>query len=59
VLGRKIELDQRVYTVIGVMPKTVQYPSEVDIFLPFAPTPQQLANRSEHNLLVNGRLRKG
>ena len=59
VLGRKIELDQRAYTVIGVMPKTVQYPSEVDIFLPFAPTPQQLANRSEHNLLVNGRLRKG
>ena len=39
VLGRKIELDQRTYTIIGVLPKSVQYPSEADIFLPFAPTP--------------------
>ena len=28
VLGRKIELDQREYTIIGVMPKTMQYPSD-------------------------------
>ena len=43
VLGRQIELDQRVYTIVGVMPKTMQYPSMADLFLPFAPTPQQLA----------------
>jgi len=59
VLGRKIELDQRVYTVIGVLPKTVQYPSEADMFLPFAPTPQQLSNRADHSYMVNGRLRDG
>jgi putative ABC transport system permease protein len=59
VLGRKIELDQRVYTVIGVLPKTVQYPSEADIFLPFAPTPEQLSDRVDHSYLVNGRLRDG
>lgn len=59
IVGRKIELDQRLYTVIGVLPKTMQYPSEVDIFVPFAPTPQQLANRTEHNYLANGRLRDG
>ena len=45
VLGRKIELDQRAYTIIGVMPKTMQYPSIAEVYLPFAPTPQQLANR--------------
>jgi putative ABC transport system permease protein len=59
VLGRKIELNQRVYTVVGVMPRSVQYPSEVDVFLPFAPTPQQLADRTAHDYLVNGRLRSG
>jgi putative ABC transport system permease protein len=59
VLGRNIELDQHPYTVIGVMPKAMQYPSQADMFLPFAPTPAQLANRSAHDYLVIGRLRKG
>ena len=59
VLGRKIELDQHVYTVIGVMPKAMQYPSRSDLFLPLAPTGAQLANRRTHDYLVDGRLRKG
>ncbi|MFY9852278.1 MAG: ABC transporter permease, partial [Terracidiphilus sp.] len=59
VLGRKIELNQRTYTVIGVMPKTMQYPSQSDLFLPLAPTGEQLANRRTHDYLVVGRLRKG
>ena len=59
VLGRQIELDQRVYTVIGVLPKSVQYPSTADVFLPLAPTPAQLQDRKEHNYAVMGRLRDG
>ncbi len=59
VLGRRFELDQRTFTVVGVLPKTMQYPSEVDVFLPFAPTPQQMENRTAHNYLVTGRLRNG
>ena len=59
VLGRKIELDKRTYTVIGVMPKTMQYPSTVDLFLPFAPADAQLNNRVAHDYLVIGRLRQG
>ncbi|MGA3048078.1 MAG: ABC transporter permease [Terracidiphilus sp.] len=59
VLGRSIELDQRTYTVVGVMPKTMQYPSTADIYLPFAPTPGQLGNRTAHNYLVTARLRDG
>ena len=59
ILGRKIELDQHVYTFIGVMPKAMQYPSRSDLFLPLAPTAAQLANRKTHDYLVVGRLRKG
>ena len=59
VVGRKIQLDQREYTVIGVMPKTLQYPSEADVFTPLAPTAEQLADRSAHDYLVTGRLRDG
>lgn len=57
--GRRMELDQHKYTIIGVMPRTMQYPSEADVYLPFAPTPDQLANRSSHDYLVLGRLRDG
>ncbi len=59
VLGRTVRLDQRDYTVIGVLPKTLQYPSDADVFMPLAPTPKQIANRSDHDYLVTGRLRDG
>jgi putative ABC transport system permease protein len=37
----------------------MQYPPAVDMLLPFAPTPSQLADRSDHGYLVVGRLRDG
>jgi putative ABC transport system permease protein len=59
IIGQKIQLDQHEYTVIGVLPRTMQYPPAIDILLPFAPTAPQLANRSDHTYLVVGRLRNG
>ncbi len=58
-LGKKIELNLHTYTVVGVLPKTMQYPPSIDIFVPFAPTPQQMENRSDHDYQVIGRLRDG
>lgn len=59
VVGRKVELNRRSYTIVGVMPKSMQYPSTADFFLPFAPTEAQLANRGSHDYQVIGRLRPG
>jgi putative ABC transport system permease protein len=59
VLGRSIHLDERAYTIIGVLPRSMQYPSVAEIFLPLAPTPQQRENRSAHDYLAVGRLRSG
>ncbi len=59
VLGQRIELDQRTYTIVGVMPKTLQYPLAIDVFVPFAPTPEQMEDRSDHDYEVIGRLRDG
>jgi putative ABC transport system permease protein len=59
ILGRKIELDQQAYTIIGVLPKTLQYPPTADVFLPFAPDAAELGNRGAHDYLVMGRLRGG
>jgi putative ABC transport system permease protein len=62
ILGRTIRLDERLFTVVGVMPADFDPPKfgwlpDHELWLPFAPT---LANRSWGRfLLVVGRLRDG
>ena len=59
ILGHRIELDQHAYTIIGVMPKSMQYPSTTDVYLPFAPRSEELADRRSRDYLVIGRLKDG
>ena len=60
IIGTDIFLDETKYTVVGVMPPGFQFMvSAVDILLPVAFTPQQLANHDNHNYTVVARIRPG
>ena len=47
IINREITLDGANYTVIGVMPKTFNYPDQAEIWLPLAFTPQDWNNGTE------------
>jgi predicted permease len=62
VIGRKINLDAKPYTVIGVMPRWFAFPEQkVQIFLPayHERTPEQMAQIDNHGFVVIGRLKPG
>jgi putative ABC transport system permease protein len=71
IVGHTIVLDDRNYTVIGVMPPGMNYPrqaelpkgystwSVTDVWTPFAHSPQERANRQSRNYLVLARLKPG
>lgn len=58
ILGHTIELDHAAYTIVGVMPRGIEYPS-VDLFVPLALSPSLLAERGARVLSVLGRLKPG
>jgi len=61
VLGRAVKINDRVCTIIGVMPPEMKFPFNNDMWLPFAMLPPvfQEAKRSVRNLQVIGRLAPG
>jgi predicted permease len=62
VIGRKINLDAKPYTVIGVMPRWFALPEQkVQIFLPVyrEKTPEDMAAIDNHGFRVIGRLKPG
>jgi predicted permease len=62
IIGRKINLDAKPYTVIGVMPRWFAFPEQkVQIFLPVyhERTPEQMAQIDNHGFIVIGRLKPG
>jgi len=61
-VGQSLEMNNRKYQVIGVMPRDFQLkswlPASTDLWLPIAWTPEEAAVRGNHNYLVVARLRK-
>src|ERR1700722_1918559 len=60
ILGRKINLDAKPYTVVGVMPRWFAFPEQkVQIFIPVyhERTPQEMAEIANHQFVVIGRLK--
>ncbi len=60
IVGQTIRLNGETYTVTGVMPPRFQLlDGAVDVWVPIAFEPGELANRGSHYLTVVGRLKKG
>ncbi len=64
IVGKTYEMNDRVHTVIGVLPPVPQYPNENDVYMPtsacpFRSNPQTIANRQGRLLSLFGRLKPG
>ena len=58
-VGRTISLDNRNYTIVGVMPAEFDYPLATDLWAPLELDPREKNQRAAHTLQVLGRLRPG
>jgi predicted permease len=64
IVGRTFEMNDRVHTVIGVLPPVPQYPDENDVYMPtsacpFRSSPAMITNRNGHMMNMFGRLKPG
>jgi putative ABC transport system permease protein len=58
VLGRTLKYNQRVYTIIGVLPPEFRFPNNTDVWTPWWVVPPT-TSRSGHNYQAVGRLKPG
>lgn len=56
-LGKTVSLDDRVYTVVGVMPSDFDYPLATEIWAPLSLSGEEKNQRAIHSLAVLGRLK--
>ncbi len=64
VIGRTFEMNDRIHTVIGVLPAVPQYPEENDVYMPVSSCPFRMGapareNRTFRMLTLFGRLAPG
>src|SRR5215469_5844332 len=59
VVGSEVKLNERPYTVIGVMPKGFTFPQPAELWVPMVTTTAERSERSQHSLYVTTRLKPG
>jgi putative ABC transport system permease protein len=60
IVGKTIKLNERPYTVVGVMPADFVFPNRrSEIWIPLMLSPEDAANRGGHNLTVIARMKDG
>jgi putative ABC transport system permease protein len=64
IIGKTFEMNDKVHTVVGVLPPVPQYPDKVDLYMatsacPFRSSKSHIADRDMHMMDVFGRMRPG
>ena len=59
IIGRQIHLNGEAYTVVGVMPRTFDFPAETELWVPMDMSTQALGARGSHQFLAVGRMKPG
>ena len=59
IIGQTIHLYEKPYTVIGVMPRSLNFPMTVELWLPDAIAPDRWQSRDNHSLMLLARLKPG
>jgi predicted permease len=64
IVGQTFEMNDRIHTVVGVLPALPQFPEDNDVYMPvsscpFRSSPRWEFNRNARGLIVLGRLRPG
>jgi predicted permease len=64
IVGRKFRMNDRVHTVIGVLPPFPQYPNQNDVYMPttacpYRSAPSFIADRKQRMMVAFARLRPG
>jgi putative ABC transport system permease protein len=64
IIGRRFRMNDKIHTVIGVLPPVPQYPRENDVYMttvacPFRSDPMMISGRDHHMMALFGRLKPG
>jgi putative ABC transport system permease protein len=59
IAGKSIQLEGKTYTIVGVMAKTFDFPTQTDVWFPLARTPADWTSRTTHSFTTVTRLKPG